>query len=281
MGIPILTSEGFVGQRWIIDDYFRAGETLHCGDVVAVRQRTTSPHEPRVFKATTHGGRVIGIVHTPAAKEVGDEMATTGTTAAEDEFVPVVVKGIAKALSAGAISVGDPVVASRVADRPLGKSSLVARVEESRSHNHFGSTSEAGEHSHTVGVSAGTQGPPGPQGPVGPAGPQGPRGLRGFTGSPGQDGADGRDGEDGRDGAPGRQGPPGQDGEDGQDGATGRQGPPGQDGEDGQDGATGRQGPPGSRGSRGPQGPQGPRGLRGPRGFPGTCSCDQNDDDNT
>ena len=31
MGIPILTSEGFVGQRWIIDDYFRAGETLSRG----------------------------------------------------------------------------------------------------------------------------------------------------------------------------------------------------------------------------------------------------------
>ena len=31
MGIPILTSEGFVGQRWIIDDYFQGGETLHSG----------------------------------------------------------------------------------------------------------------------------------------------------------------------------------------------------------------------------------------------------------
>ena len=42
MGIPILTSEGFVGQRWIIDDYFRAGETLHAGDVVAVQQGSAS-----------------------------------------------------------------------------------------------------------------------------------------------------------------------------------------------------------------------------------------------
>ena len=37
MGIPILTSEGFVGQRWIIDDYFRAGERLYAGDVAVVR----------------------------------------------------------------------------------------------------------------------------------------------------------------------------------------------------------------------------------------------------
>ena len=80
MGIPILTSEGFVGQRWIIDDYFQAGETLHAGDVVVVRQRATSPFLPRVFKATSHKQRVIGIVHTPASKQVGDKVAGTGTT---------------------------------------------------------------------------------------------------------------------------------------------------------------------------------------------------------
>ena len=30
-GTPVLTSEGFVGQRMVIDDYFQAGETLRAG----------------------------------------------------------------------------------------------------------------------------------------------------------------------------------------------------------------------------------------------------------
>ena len=127
MGIPILTSEGFVGQRWIIDDYFQAGETLHCGDVVAIQQVPIKRgNAPRVFKiqtaVTSIGGnsvtshvdkrRVIGIVHTPSGKRVGDQAATTGTTAAEDDYVSIVAKGIAKTLSSGAIGVGDPVVPS-------------------------------------------------------------------------------------------------------------------------------------------------------------------------
>ena len=79
MGEPILTREGFAGQRWIIDDYFRAGETLRCGDVVVVQERSAGSSLPRVFKATSeHKGRVIGIVHTPDNKVVGDVAATIG-----------------------------------------------------------------------------------------------------------------------------------------------------------------------------------------------------------
>ena len=144
MGIPILTSEGFVGQRWIIDDYFRAGETLHCGDVAVIRGTTN----PRVYKATSsHKGRVIGIVHTPAAKEVGDQMATTGTASADDEYVPIVVKGVAKTLCTASINVGDPVMASGASARPTGKPSsvAVATVAATVSHNHSPNTPEDGK----------------------------------------------------------------------------------------------------------------------------------------
>ena len=137
MGIPILTSEGFVGQRWIIDDYFRAGETLHCGDVVVVRQRAASPYEPRVFKATpTHERRVIGIVHTPSAKKVGDKAADSGG------HVSIVVKGIAKTLCTTSIGVGDPVMASGASASPTGKTSSVATVVQASTHNHSPNTPE-------------------------------------------------------------------------------------------------------------------------------------------
>ena len=36
MTIPVLTSEGFVGQRLIVDDYFVASETLNVGDAEPV-----------------------------------------------------------------------------------------------------------------------------------------------------------------------------------------------------------------------------------------------------
>ena len=131
MGIPILTSEGFVGQRWIVDDYFRAGETLYAGDVVGVKQDSLSRgSHPRVFKVTSPGEvrRIIGVVHTPTGKQVGDQVATTGATVAQDDFVPVVVQGVAQALSAVALGVGDPVTPSANSGNPPGKSSLVARV---------------------------------------------------------------------------------------------------------------------------------------------------------
>ena len=162
MGIPILTSEGFVGQRWIIDDYFQAGETLHAGDVVGVQQGSASQgNHPRVFKidGDVDKRRVIGIVHTPAAKQVGDEMASDG------DHVAIVVKGIAKALCTTSIGVGDPVMASGSSAAPTGKTGVVATVMEAAKHNHNhtldapddGMTSEEGEHTHTI--SAGSQDP--------------------------------------------------------------------------------------------------------------------------
>ena len=124
MGIPILTSEGFVGQRWIVDDYFRAGETLHAGDAVAIKQQPDPPHLPRVFKIDVNIDvkRVIGVVQTPAGKEVGDPVAEAG------ELVPIVVQGLAQVLSARAIGVGDPVTPSANSGPPPGKTHQVARV---------------------------------------------------------------------------------------------------------------------------------------------------------
>ena len=123
MGIPILTSEGFVGQRMIIDDYFQAGETLHAGDVVIVRQRSTAPYLTRVYKATSdHQRRVIGIVHTPAGKEVGDKVAGAGN------LVCIVVQGLAQALTARAIGVGDPVTPSGNSGPAPDNTNFVARV---------------------------------------------------------------------------------------------------------------------------------------------------------
>ncbi len=150
MGIPILTSEGFVGQRWIIDDYFQAGETLHAGDCVCV---IVDIADPRVKKL--HLGRpeskVIGIVHTPAGKQVGDEVAQAGN------YVSIVTKGIAKALSGGQINIGDPVIPSEDTGTGPGGNS-VARVAQSTasqtgpgdSHVHgSGGVSSSGSHSHS------------------------------------------------------------------------------------------------------------------------------------
>ena len=131
MDTPILTSEGFEGQRFIINDYFQAGERLYAGDVVGIKQ--DSPNRgshPRVFKVTSpeEVRRIIGIVHTPAGKEVGDQVATTGATPEDDAHVSIVVQGVAKALSAVALGVGDPVTPSANSGTPSGKSQLVARV---------------------------------------------------------------------------------------------------------------------------------------------------------
>ena len=216
MGIPILTSEGFLGQRWIIDDYFRAGETLHAGDVVAVKKRSATSTLPRVFKATgSHEKRVIGIVHTPASKVVREQMATTGATEDADEYVPVVVKGIAKTLSGGAIGVGDPVMASGSSATPTAPASTpavtlgaVATVVDASTHSHSpdsdGMTGDHGAHSHTVsGIARGLQGPQGEQGVQGPAGPPGSPGAQGEQGIQGEQGSPGANGQDG---APGIQG---------------------------------------------------------------------------
>lgn len=167
MGIPILTSEGFVGQRWIIDDYFRAGETLHCGDVAVIRGTI-----PQVYKATpTEERRVIGIVHTPSTKSVGDEAATRG------KYVSIVVKGIAKALCTTDVGVGDPVMASGSKTAPTGKTNMVATVVQAGTHNHSPNTpedimtgvdddmdNEVDGRAHTVGTSTDDSDPP-PSGP--------------------------------------------------------------------------------------------------------------------
>ena len=124
MTTPILTKDGFVGQRWIIDDYFQAGETLHAGDVVGIKEQSASPHLPRVFKIDigVDVPRVIGVVHTPADKDVGDQVAT------QDDFVSVVVQGVAQVLSARAIGVGDPVTPSGNSGFAPGKINQVARA---------------------------------------------------------------------------------------------------------------------------------------------------------
>ena len=117
MGIPILTSEGFVGQRLIVDDYFTAGEELLAGDVVGIK---ADGSDPKVYKMTStmDDWRDIGIVHTPSAKAFGDDMASGG------KLVPIVVQGVAKAKSAKAISVGDSVTPCKHND-----SKTVSRVE--------------------------------------------------------------------------------------------------------------------------------------------------------
>ena len=138
-----------------------------------------------MFKATSsHEKRVIGIVHTPASKVVGEQMATTGATEDADEYVPVVVKGIAKTLSGGAIGVGDPVMASGSSTTPTAPAGVtpapilgaVATVVDASTHSHSpdsdGMTGADGAHSHTVsGIARGLQGPQGEQGVQGPAGP--------------------------------------------------------------------------------------------------------------
>ena len=107
MGIPLITKEGFVGPRMIIDDYFVAGETLHSGDVVVVREDTSHPHPhlPRVYRVALglDPKRIIGVVHTPAAMEVGEPVADAG------DYVPVVICGLAKVLTSSSLKIGEMV----------------------------------------------------------------------------------------------------------------------------------------------------------------------------
>ena len=115
MGIPILTTEGFVGQRLIVNDYFRAGETIRAGDVLGIRQDPDQGNHPGVFRVSAGAGgtksrRIIGIAHTPLGMEVGDVVAEIVDS--EGEYVPVVVQGVAHAMSAEAMGVGDAVAPS-------------------------------------------------------------------------------------------------------------------------------------------------------------------------
>ena len=131
MGIPLLTSEGFVGQRIIIDDYFIAGERLNAGDVVGIKEKPGEDGVPRVYRLGSgiDSFRVIGIVHTPPAMEVGDYVAGVSDPEASDlSYVPVVVKGLAKGLSGSPVSIGDPVGPSGSTAAVRGKGT-VARVK--------------------------------------------------------------------------------------------------------------------------------------------------------
>ena len=152
--MPELTTEGFVGKRWIIDDYFKAGETLHAGDVVGIDEKSpTETDQARVFKinGTVDTERVVGIVHTPSGGSVGDVAAANA-----DDFVSVVVKGVAKTLSAGNIDIGDPVIPSGDKSSPAVGKGEVARVEKAMTHNHSpgddDETGEKGRHTHTLSV---------------------------------------------------------------------------------------------------------------------------------
>ena len=104
-GIPILTSEGLVGHRLLIRDYFVAGEPLACGDVVAVTGESGAVGSPSVSKVFGGVGQssTIGIVHTSSSQSVGDLVAGV------DEFVPVIIHGIARTLAASPIGIGDSV----------------------------------------------------------------------------------------------------------------------------------------------------------------------------
>ena len=91
MGIPILTSEGFIGRRFIIDDYFRAGDTLRAGDVAGVQQDPNQDDHPRLFKITlgVDPRRVVGVVHTPPALSLGSSIETEGSPAQVDGDRPL------------------------------------------------------------------------------------------------------------------------------------------------------------------------------------------------
>ena len=279
--MPTLTTEGFFGQRWIIDDYFVAGEALHAGDVVAIKE-DLSNNEAKVYKmdGTVGNKQVVGIVHTPSDGSVGD------VAAAVNKKVAVVVKGIAKTLSAGDMNIGDPVIPSGSKGPLTSGGNEVARVMKLADVM----TGEAGAHSHTASSAlTGPAGLVGPEGPRGIPGPAGRDGHDGQVGQPGPQGPKGDDGADGADGAastiPGPQGPKGDDGADGADGAAstipGPQGPKGDDGADGADGAAstipGPQGPKGDDGADGADGaastipgPQGPKGDDGADGAAST-----------
>ncbi len=128
-GIPILTSEGFAGRKLIIDDHFKAGEDLMAGDVVGINPVSESDDDPALFKMDSdmEPHMLIGIVHTPAGKQVGDRVASS------PDLVPVVVHGIAKARASDDIGVGDSVT-PEMPTEPLA-ADAPSRVKTARSAN--------------------------------------------------------------------------------------------------------------------------------------------------
>ncbi len=119
MKMPVLTESGFVGRR-LMNDSFKAGQDLSAGDVVGVKEDSG---EARLFRIAPGIGpqRLVGVVHTPDGKVIGDRMADAG------EPVPLVVRGVAKVLSATQVGVGDPLTPDWSAFTPPRKH-LVARV---------------------------------------------------------------------------------------------------------------------------------------------------------
>ena len=103
MQMPVLSESGFEGRRWIVDDYFFAGESLSAGDAVGIHE--DGDGQPKVYKVALNvdQSRAIGFVYTPANKQIGDRVA------GRDALVPVVLKGIAQAFTAGPVGVGDPI----------------------------------------------------------------------------------------------------------------------------------------------------------------------------
>ena len=231
-----------------------------------VRQRTTSPYLTRVFKATSsHEKRVVGIVHTPAGKRVGDEMATTGAKVADDQYVPIVAKGIAKTLSGGAIGVGDPVMASGLSTKPAPTLGAVATVVGASTHSH--STDAQGAHSHTVSGIA--RGPARSTGAAGRAGASGTAGRSRARTANGENEACG-DQQVRRDMVCPLYGESDVDRylRVGRDSAT----RPALVWGTAQAGPRGPAGPKGEQGEQGPTGPQGPQG----RGVPSHSTSDEN-----
>ena len=127
MGVPILTSDGIVGQRIIVDDYYKAGETLKAGESVAFAQDPNTPFLPTVWRvdddgsAHQDGERCIGVIYSAP----GDTPGTTVKGNAGD-LVPVVILGITKAISDGAIGVGDACVGANTLGRVVGTATPTA-----------------------------------------------------------------------------------------------------------------------------------------------------------
>lgn len=92
--VPMLLSDGLVADRWIIDNWFIAGEPLNAGDPVTIGDDGSG--NPRLYQGEWDSGdserrefRSIGFVHTEDGKSVGEQVCDTG------DMVPLVWKGIA------------------------------------------------------------------------------------------------------------------------------------------------------------------------------------------
>lgn len=107
MAQPFITSDGFIGRRNIVDDYFEAAETLYCGDPV-----TVGVNAKQTWRADADGeakrsrSRCVGVVYTGPSESVGIEKASSGNK------VPIVMHGICKVKVDTSVGAGDILVAS-------------------------------------------------------------------------------------------------------------------------------------------------------------------------